>query len=281
MTKTALVLGTFDGIHIGHRQVLRLAEDCDEKIVLTFAVPPAMELSGKSGLIETQNEKKERLNSLGFSVETLNFSLVRHMKPYEFLLEIKQKYTPAKICCGFNYHFGENGAGDTALLSEFCGKNGIELCVAPPVLYDGQKVCSSLIREKLREGDIKTANALLGRPFSVRGKVIHGDSRGRVMGFPTVNFAYPAELVDLRHGVYAARCKVGDECFCAVTYIGNRPTYHIDECIVETNIIGFSGDLYGESFTVEIVDFLRDDRKFDSLDELKEQIKEDIKRAQQ
>lgn len=278
---TALVLGTFDGVHIGHRKVLSLASGCKTKTVLTFAVPPAMELSGKRGLIETQKEKEEELKKLGFSVDTLDFSLVRHTQPLEFLEDIKKKYNPKKICCGFNYHFGENGAGDTELLSEFCKENKIELCIAPPVLYDGQKVCSSLIREKIAKGDIKTANSLLGRPFSVSGEVIHGDSRGRTMGFPTVNFSYPGEIVEARHGVYAARCKIGDKYYNTVTYIGNRPTYHIDGCIVETNILNFEGDLYGKTFSIELMDFLREDKKFDSLEELKEQIKEDIKRAQQ
>lgn len=279
MNKTALVLGTFDGVHIGHMKVLESARDCDKIVALTFPVPPAMQLGKKGGLLISSQKKEEIFSSLGITVESLDFSAVRHMSPKDFLSRIQQKHHPQKICCGFNYRFGENGAGDTKTLEEFCLQNGITLCVTPPVLCDGIKVSSSLIRMKIADGKITDANCLLGRPFTVGGEVIHGDSRGRTLGFPTVNFFYPPEITPARHGVYAARCNIDGKAYGAVTYIGNRPTYRIDRCIAETNILNFSGNLYGNHFEIELMKFLRDDRVFASAEELREQISEDVSAA--
>ncbi len=277
MCRTALALGTFDGLHTAHRQVLALADGCENKIALTFDVPPAMVLKNQCELIISADKKEKMLKELGFSAERLDFSAVRNIEPYDFLNYIKDKYKPDRICCGFNYRFGKNGAGDIALLSSFCKEQGIELCVADAVDIDGARVSSSRIRELIRRGEIIKANELLSYRFSLEGIVTHGDGRGRTMKHPTINFPYPEKTIMARHGVYSSRCIIDGVEYRAVTYIGTRPTYLIDGCICETNILDFTGDLYGRTLCVELCEFLRDDRKFASKDELKAQIELDIK----
>ena len=279
MCKTALALGTFDGLHIAHKKVLSLAEGCERKIAITFDVPPAMVLTQKCELIISNSKKEDMLAKLGFGIQTLDFPLVRTVEPTEFLKGLLEKYNPTRICCGFNYRFGRNGGGDITLLRNFCSANGIELCVANEVEALGDRVSSSRIRELIQNGDVARANELLGYRFSVEGVVAHGDGRGRKMSHPTVNFPYPEDIVQARHGVYSARCFIDGKEYRAVTYIGNRPTYSLSSCICETNILDFSGDLYGKELCVELCRFLRDDRKFSSLDELKKQIELDIKIA--
>lgn len=276
VTDTALALGSFDGIHVAHRSVLSEALTHENPIAVTFQIPPGMVLSGRCELLLSIDKKKELLEKMGFAVEPLDFSSVRETEPEAFLEYLLKKYSPRKICCGFNYHFGKGGKGNVEILSSFCKKHGIELSVTPVVEALGDRVSSSRIRALLKSGNVKDANTLLAREFSLCGTVAHGDERGRTIDFPTVNFPYPESLVELKHGVYAASCEVNGREYPAVCYVGNRPTYKLPAPTVETHLIGFSGDLYGQTLEVKILDFLRDERHFSSLTELKEQLKKDI-----
>ncbi len=279
MAKTALALGTFDGLHTAHKEVLKLANGCEEKTAITFSVPPAMVSAERCELIISRENKEEMLKTLGFSVCSLDFNAVRNTEPTEFLENLFSEYNPDRICCGFNYRFGKNGAGDIAVLRDFCRDKGVELCVADEVEMDGERVSSSRIRKLLSSGKTDQANRLLGYDFFVEGLVSHGDGRGRKMSHPTVNFPYPDNIVVVKHGVYAAVCDIDGTSYPAVTYIGNRPTFRLEGCICETNILNFSGDLYGKQLRVSLVRFLREDRKFSSISELKNQIELDIRNA--
>ncbi len=277
MRKSAIVLGTFDGLHKGHEAVLSLADEFQSKTVITFPFPPAMD--EKRELLISEKEKNRRLSARGFELCVLDFGKVCGMEAESFLEWIYEKYSPAAICCGFNYRFGHGGRGNTELIKRFCETKGIGALIAEAERENDIKISSSLIRELIKRGEVAHANSLLGRPFSVCGSVLHGDSRGRTMGIPTVNFPYPEDIVMARHGVYAARAVVNGERFKAVSYIGNRPTYQLDEVICETNLLDFAGDLYGKTVTVELCEFLRDDRKFSSKEELKAQIEKDIEKT--
>lgn len=279
MADVSVALGTFDGLHVGHMRVLSSALAAKKRVALVFDIPPAMTLSGKTELLISPTEKYRRLEEMGFGVDVMRFESVKDITPEEFLKYVKEKYAPAKICCGFNYRFGKDGRGDTALLSDFCRKNGIELSVTPQVARDGERVSSSRIRELIKCGEPQKAEKLLLKPFSVFGNVSHGDARGRTMGFPTVNFSYPDGLCEAKHGVYAASCVINGREYTAVTYIGRRPTYLLKETVCETNILDFSGNLYEQKLSVSLRRFLREDRLFSSKEELKEQIADDIKEA--
>lgn len=274
--KTAIALGTFDGVHIGHRQVLSLPQDC-RRIAVTFNEPPKSVMTGVYNSIMTNQMRFRIMREIGIEkIVALDFNSVRNLEPGEFLKWLYDEYKPSLISCGFNYSFGLNSGGDAEYLGSFCKKYGIEFRCCEPVRVDGQTVSSTLIRSYLSAGDIEAANRMLGSQFSYTGEVIKGDRRGRTIGFPTVNQKYPQELVKIKFGVYRSHVKVEDNIYEGITNIGVRPTYPLDYVISETYIIGFSGDLYGRQVTILPQRFLRGEVKFSSLDDLKRQIELDI-----
>ena len=275
--KRAIALGTFDGLHKGHRAVLDLPDDM-KKTAVIFALPPKALLSGEPRALMTEKDKCAALKKIGIDeIYTLDFNEVKDMPPEEFLLFLKQKFAPDLISCGFNYHYGKNAAGNTEMLSNFCLSHGIEFNCHNPVCEGGEPVSSTRIRKFLKNGEIEAANALLTFPFSFTAEVISGDRRGRTIGFPTVNQKYPSELIPLKFGVYKSKIIVDGEEYEGITNIGIRPTFKTDYIISETYIIGFSGDLYGKRITTIPTRFVRGEVKFSSVEELKRQIENDIK----
>lgn len=280
MTDTALVLGSFDGLHIGHMQVLGASADCKRRVAMVFGTPPAMVIGHKSELLMLPDEKNKRLCEMGFEVVPMEFSLVRDIPADEFLRQLNTRFSPKKICCGFNYRFGKNAGGDVDMLKRFCLKNGITLSVTPPVESGGERVSSSRIRALIADGRPEEAMTLLGRRFEIKGCVESGDGRGRTLGFPTANFDYPQQLVRPRYGVYAVRCLTNGKELKAVCNIGVRPTFSLDKPIVETYILDYSADLYGKTVSVGLEKYIRPERVFSSPYELRRQIALDIEAAQ-
>ncbi len=275
--KTAVALGTFDGLHNAHREVLSLPDGYKKKAVI-FKMPPKMLMSGKSELLLGYDDRCRFLKEFGIDeIITLDFDKVKNTAPEDFLIYLRNEIGADFIACGFNYRFGKNGAGDTQMLEAFCKQNGIKLRVLNPyLLSDGNALSSSYIRSLIKNGEIEKANSFLYKPFSFTAKVNKGDQRGRTIGFPTINQKYPEALVNLRFGVYKTEILVDGKKYEAITDIGHRPTYETDYVISETFIKNFSGDLYGKDVTVTPLKFLRDEKKFASLDELKEQIEKDL-----
>ncbi len=276
--KTAIALGTFDGLHIAHLTVLNLPKDC-KKVAVTFKMPPKMVIYNNSELIIPFNTKCEYFKKIGFDeIIALDFCEVKNTSPEDFMLYLKDEIKADYISCGFNYSFGKNGDGNTEMLKSFCDKNNIELSIAAPyILENGKPLSSSYIRALLKNGEVSKANEFLYKPFSFTAEVLQGDKRGRTIGFPTINQKYPTDLVKLRFGVYKTKVLFDGKEYDGITDIGIRPTYETDFVISETNIKNFSGDLYGKEVTIIPVKFLRDEKKFSSLDELKKQIELDSK----
>ena len=274
--KTALALGTFDGVHIAHRFVLDLPQGY-KKTAVTFIKPPKMYISKKTELLMTFSKKKKTLEGMGFTeVVALDFEEIKDLEPLDFLNFLYENYNPAIISCGFNYRFGKNGAGDTILLQEFCNKKGISLKICNAVKKDEEVISSTLIRNLLKQGEIQKANALLKNPFSFECEVLKGNQRGRTIGFPTINQKYPEDLVLVKFGVYKTYVIVDGKTYTGITNIGFRPTFESEYVISETFIKDFSGDLYGKLVEIVLVEFIRPEVKFNSLDELKKQIEKDI-----
>ena len=169
--------------------------------------------------------------------------------------------------------------GDVALLRHLCCQAGVELYVVPPVTDSGEKVSSTRIRKAVEEGDIPMANRLLGRPFGFSLEVIHGNHIGTGLGTPTINQAIPEGFVLPRFGVYASWCRVGGQYFYGVTNVGLKPTVGSDRVLAETWLPEFSGDLYGKRVWVFLLEFLRPEKKFASLEELKAAIQENARQA--
>lgn len=274
--KNALCLGSFDGLHNGHRAVLSVPSGY-RKIAVTFKMPPKAVISLETSLIMSLTDKCEALKEFGADdILILDFNEVRDMAAIDFLELLKQKYSPSLISCGFNYRFGKGGKGDTEVLRDFCNKNGILFQMSEPVKVDGELVSSTMIRGLIGEGKIEKANEFLYKPFSFESCVIEGDKRGRTLGFPTVNQKYPNELVKMKFGVYKTKVSFDGKEFEGITDIGIRPTFETDYIISETYIKNFSGDLYGKNIRITPLKFIREEKKFSNIEELKKQILIDI-----
>lgn len=285
---TSVALGFFDGLHIGHRKVINEAVQGRENglvpICFTFAQSPKSVLSGQpqEALMSVEN-KKAVLAEIGIEhLYMCDFKSVVDMPAREFAEEMLIKTLKAKkLCCGFNYTFGKNGEGNTKMLEEICKENGIELKVLPPVTEKEGVVSSTLIRELIKDGKVRRANELLSSDFGFSGEVVHGQHLGRELGTPTLNQALHDELVVPKFGVYASCVTLDDgRKFCGVTNIGVKPTVGIFAPLCETWMPDYEGEeLYGKTVDVRLIDFIRGEKKFSSLDELKKAIFDNAKTA--
>lgn len=274
----AAALGSFDGLHLGHRQVIgnTLSVPGLRPAVITFQQNPSVSLQKKPVPLLTTNEQKlALLEEMGVEVVyLLSFEQIRDMEPEDFVEALYRVCRVRALSCGFNFRFGKNGRGDAGLLKELCREKGIELSVTPPVSVAGETVSSTRIRACLEQGDVQQAGQLLGRPFGYDFEVTHGRQLGRTWGTPTINQPFPAGYVLPRFGVYASLVEVEGQKYHGVTNIGVKPTVGSDCALSETWIPEFSGDLYGKKVPVELLDFIRPERKFDSLEQLKNEILE-------
>lgn len=274
--KNALCLGTFDGVHKGHKEVLSKAKEYRTTAV-TFRIPPKAIIKGETEMLMSLEDRCSLLEDLGVNeVCVLDFDKVRNQEPLVFLEELYKRYLPSLICCGFNYRFGKDGKGDTGLLKEFCLERSIELYCCEPVAEKGEPISSSRIRGLIKSAKFYEAEQLLGHPFSFETEVVHGEKRGRTIGFPTANQEYPDDLVKLRNGVYITKVIIDGKEFEGITDIGHHPTFETKKTVCETYIKDFSFDIYGKKIRIIPLRFLREERKFSSLDELKKQIQKDV-----
>ena len=274
--ETAIVLGTFDGLHEGHRAVLRLASGF-YTVAVTFNVPPKAFFSDDCELLMTPADKALGLKALGVSeILTLDFGSVFNMTAEDFFALLVKKYSPSLIACGFNYRFGSGAAGDTELLSSLCDKAGIEFKCAESIGEDAP-VSSSSLRAMVASGDVKSANGQIFGGFGFTSKVIHGDARGKTLGFPTINQKFPDMLVKPEFGVYKSRVIISGREYDSITNIGLRPTFQTDFVGCETFIKDFNDEVYDREVTLKFMDFVRKEEKFSTVEALKSAVQNDIK----
>lgn len=283
---TAVALGCFDGVHLGHAQVLENALKGRRRglspAVFTFASGGGdCACAKRAKQLMSQSMKEGLLSRMGFdSFYAVDFVSVRGMEPEAFVEKVLFRALRAKeVFCGFNYRFGKDGRGDTALLRRLCRRYGIRAEVSPAVLSGDIPVSSTWIRDAVAQGDMAQAQALLGRPFAIDFKVAQGNRIGRLLGTPTINQPFPPGFVLPRFGVYGSAVTVCGKRYHGVTNVGVKPTVGSDTPLAETWIAGFDGDLYGRRVVVELLGFLRPEQKFESLDALKNQIHSDAERA--
>jgi riboflavin kinase / FMN adenylyltransferase len=282
---SCLALGMFDGVHLGHQKVIldaiKKAESMDAlSAIVTFADhPQCVTAKTPTKLITTLEDRLNLFEDLGVqAVVVLKFTEeLSRMAAVDYLKNVLvEALHPHYISIGYDHRFGAQKKGNIDLLQKYSEQYNYEVTVIPPVSIDGQVVSSSVIRKFISIGDIPQASKLLGRPFSIRGKVIKGEQRGRVLGFPTANLTIPDEIVSPASGVYSGMVEINDKSYFSVVNVGKRPTFgDIEEDLIEVHILNFDGDLYGQEIQVLFLKRLRDEKKFRSVEELKEQIRLD------
>lgn len=267
-----LLLGGFDGVHIGHRILVEKAKKRSLPVgIMTIS-------GGKSGAdLFTFAEREEIFSSLGLDfVFEMPFSEIRDMPPQSFAKLLTERFSPRAFFCGSDFRFGKGAAGTPEFLKDY---TRVSVDVSELLFSDGEKVSATAVKKLLEKGDVERAAGLLGEPFFLKGKVIEDRRVGRTMGFPTANILYPEGKFPLKKAVYEARAEADGKEYKCISNFGARPTFGNDRVLTETYLDGFDGDLYGRTLNVRFVRFLRDIRKFDGADALKRQLETDIRRV--
>lgn len=286
--ETAVALGYFDGLHKGHRNVITLtaAQKANglTPICLTFSKSPKSVLTGTpQNALMTRQDKIKTLADLGIErVYEADFERMKNMSAYCFAKEILLDTLRAKkLFCGFNYRYGINGEGDVNSLRAFCEQNDVELTVISPQQSEGEVVSSTLIRELISNGNIKRANELLCGRFGFCSVIEHGKRLGRELGTPTINQPLCSDLVVPKFGVYASIVTLENgDTYCGVTNIGIKPTVGGTTELCETWMPNYTGEeIYGQNADIRLIEFIREEKKFSSIEELKHTIIDNSKTA--
>lgn len=283
---TAVTLGKFDGIHLGHQLLLRqvLGRRDLSSLLFTFDLHPGNLFSDQEiRLISTQKEKIRFLADTGLSY-LIAFPFTKEtagLDPRVFIQQILVDRLGARlVVVGEDFHFGRGRSGSVELLREMAGELGFEVVSFPKLVVDGGVVSSTRIRSCIEKGEMEAAARLLGRPFSFLGTVVHGNQLGRTVGMPTANLRPGAEKLLPPNGVYAADILVEGRKYRGITNVGFKPTVGGETAPgVETWIFDFEQDLYGQEIEVQLLGFIRPERKFGSLAAVKQQVELDAQKA--
>lgn len=287
--KTAVALGVFDGIHRGHQAVINSAVAFKKEglypAVFTFDTDTVTSKNnGKLDVLISDELKIKKLSELGVEyIYSPEFSQIKELTAQEFVKTvIKDRLNAGVVVCGENFHFGKGGFNGSSQLSVICAQYGIKTVIVPFTTYEGKPISSTEIRRLIREGRIDTADSLLGYDFHFSGKVVHGNSIGKTLNFPTINQHFEKRQVVPRFGVYASCAEIEGVMYASITNVGIKPTIGSEhEPLAETYIIDYDNDLYGKYVTVYLKSFIRPERKFEGLNELKHQLSEDVRKAKE
>ena len=284
MKKMIYALGYFDGVHLGHRALLNSCRDLAQKTgcgcgALTFSVHPQQLLQERQvQLINTNADRNQLLSGTVDSVLELAFNDRLMQMPWQaFCRMLVEEHGAAGFVCGSDFRFGKGGEGSADLLQDYCQKAGLLCQVVGQQYLDGIRISSTHIRKLLEQGDIQAANRFLGHPHILSGIVQSGKQLGRTIGIPTANISYPRELLKMPYGVYACRVQTVQGIYTGMTNIGVRPTVSGEGVTVETHLLDFSGDLYGQDIKILFYAYLRSEQKFPNLSCLQKQVEKDKK----
>jgi len=283
-----LTIGVFDGVHLGHRYLIsQLTEFARQQGLLSGVVtfrqhpqevlspqtrlPFLTDLAQRTNLLK--NEGVEAIITLSFTPELAQLSA------RQFIGLLKKYLRIRGVVIGPDFALGQSREGNTDTLRRLGQEMGFSVTVVPPIIVNGEVVSSTAIRNALAEGDMKRVQNLVGRPFSLHGRVIPGTRRGAELGFPTANLDTDPEQALPAEGVYVGWVHIDDQAYPSMTNIGKRPTFGDSQRVVEVYLLDYHSDLYGQELTIDIIERLRGEKKFDTPEELKKQIAEDVKQG--
>ena len=281
---TYIALGSFDGLHLGHMHLINRTAELSKEVnaksmICTFKNHPLSVINQEicPKLIMDNSTKISLFEKSGIDIVNLvNFDKdFMKITPEEFIKNMVKFYNAKGIVVGFNYRFGYKNLGDIEMLRKYSSILGYELYVCEAISTNHEIVSSSKIRHLIAEGNIAKANQLLGRSHTTTGKVIKGKQLGRTIGFPTVNLSYNKEYILPKGGVYYSIVEYDSVLYKAITNIGYNPTVEGGRLSVETHILNFDKQIYGETIKISFVNRIRDEIKFNTIDELREQLLKD------
>lgn len=283
--ETAIAIGKFDGVHIGHRrlleEILEKKKDGLEACVFTFDISPAVLFGKSDGKVLTTREEKRRIfRELGIDI-LVEFPMTLETAatlPEEFARRfLSEALCGRMIAAGEDLSFGKNGRGNAELLRNMSAELAFEVKTIPKVKADGMEVSSTLIRSLVEKGEMQQVSKLLGEPYQIDGLITHGRQLGHTLGFPTINILPQEEKLLPPFGVYYSKVRVREGLYYGITNVGKKPTVSGEDMAgAETYLYDFEGDLYGQEAIVYLHRFLRPERKFESVEALREQIGRDV-----
>lgn len=281
---SAVALGKFDGIHLGHRKLLNRVLEQKKRglqaVVFTFDTSAAFFFGGDERELSVREEKRAAFAQMGIDV-LIEFPLnpdTAATEPVTFVSRyLAEQMQTVYLCAGPDISFGKGGAGDYALLAAYAQDYGYQVELIEKVRVDGKEVSSTRVREAVRAGEMEAVTRMLGTPYSVKGKVLHGRQLGRTLGMPTANLLPDDGKLLPPNGVYYSRAHLGDRVYRGITNIGCKPTVSDERILgVETYLYDFAGEIYDREITVELLAFRRPERTFEGVEALRRQIEEDV-----
>lgn len=277
---SVVTVGKFEGLHNGHRTLFNaVINEAKENNLTSFVYTFDDEIFNGAKILFTDAEKKMIYESIGIdNVYIRSFDDdFKHKEPTEFVRELVENFNMKAFVCGSDFKFGKERLGDTKLLSNLSSEYGFKLIVLNKETEDNEIISSTKIKSLLENGELLKANMLLGFPFFYMGEVVNGVKLARNLGFPTANVALQKEKLAVPFGVYCSKIEFENNCFYGMTNIGVKPTVtDSDKVLIETYIDKFNGDLYGKTIKISLLDFIRPEKKFDSVEELKNQVEADL-----
>ena len=269
----ALILGGFDGVHLGHRRLIERAKKAGKSVGITLI------LGCKGEYLFTLQERLQILSTLGvdFAV-VMDFDKIKDLSAKSFLESLEKEYVPSLYVCGDDFRFGKNAQGTPDTIKS---ESEVPVEVETLLQVNGEKVATRTLKNLLQEGKVEEVEKLLGFCYFALGEVVKGRQVGRQMGFPTANIAYTKEKMPIKEGVYAIRAEVAGKTYKGIANFGTQPTFEEKDVRLEVYVDGFDGDLYGKTLKVEFVSFLRPVQKFENQQALTKQLEEDVKKVRE
>ena len=286
--KRIFALGFFDGVHLGHQALLRACRELADRLgaetaAITFAAhPQSLFIQQVPPLINTLTDRQRLLLRYGMD-HIYAFPVTKDVMSTSWrdFLDLLVEYGAVGFVCGDDFRFGSRGLGDGDKLKQYCEKRGFPCVIVPEQTMDDTRVSSTYIRSQIEAGDMATAVRFLGHPHILTGEVVSGRHLGRTLGIPTANMTIPTGVVVPKFGVYVCRVEIDGVVYPAVANVGTRPTVGGHRVTVEPWILYFDGDLYGREITLEFHRFLRPERKFDSLEALRQEIRKNAEETKE